>query len=461
MTPARAQSRTPLSRRHVLMISFGGIIGAGLFVSSSALIASVGPAVLVTYAICGLLVFLVMRMLAELALSARNIQVFTEFTRQPLGNWAAFLSGWLYAYFWLIVIGVETIAGAATLQRWIPLPIWLLGGCLLGALTVVNLCAVRTFGELEFWLASIKVAAIILFAATGLGYILFEHPDHSHAGPALLFQVGGFTPLGVGAVIRNIPAAMFATCGAEIAAIAAMDSDQPAENISRSTQATIVRILMFYLGSILIILMIVPWNEIAVGYSPFVAALDRIGVSGGADIMNAVIFTAIVSCLNSGIYVAARTLRGLGLRGDAPSAVTRSNSRGIPINAALTAAAVGYALALFSVFSYKTVFNLLLSASGAIMLFIYLLIALAQIVNRRLLLRAQAPLPAVTMWLYPWLSWGVVTTIVVVLLLMSLDRDSALQLMASSVAALLLLIAYVARARLRRPISGSPASLND
>jgi GABA permease len=133
------------------MISLGGIIGAGLFVGSSTLISAVGPAVVITYAICGGIVFLLMRMLTELALSSSRVFVFSEYTREPLGAWAAFLSGWLYAYFWMIVIAVETLAGAATLQRWISLPMPILDFLLLGILTVANLTAVRTFGEMEFW----------------------------------------------------------------------------------------------------------------------------------------------------------------------------------------------------------------------------------------------------------------------------------------------------------------------
>src|SRR6185437_3771099 len=210
-------------------------------------------------------VFLVMRMLAELALWTNNSHVFTECTRAPLGNWAAFTAGWLYAYYWVIVIAVDTIAAAATLQHWLPLPLWLAAALLLGCLTIVNLSAVRRYGELEFWLAAIKVAAIVLFVALGLGYLLLVHYAFD-VGPVLLFRDGGFAPRGYGAVMREIPAAMFAVSGAEIAAIAAVDSSDPVGNTSRSVRTVIVRVMTFYLSSMLVILMMVPWSAVVSGY---------------------------------------------------------------------------------------------------------------------------------------------------------------------------------------------------
>ncbi|HEX5461785.1 MAG TPA: amino acid permease [Steroidobacteraceae bacterium] len=426
------------------MISLGGVIGAGLFVGSSVLISSVGPAVLLAYGICGLIVFLVMRMLAELALWTNNSGVFTEYTRGPLGSWAAFTSGWLYTYYWVIVIAVETIAAAGTLQRWLPLPMWLLATLLLGCLAIANLSAVRMYGELEFWFASIKVATIILFVAFGLGYVLLGQHGFE-VGPALLFRRGGFAPHGYGAVLREVPAAMFAVAGAEIAAIAAVDSSDPVGNTARSVRTVVLRVLAFYLSSMLIILMMVPWSAIVSGYSPFSAALDRVGFGDGAAIMDAVILTAILSCLNSGIYVAARTLRGLADRGDAPSLATRCDARGTPYIAVLTVAVAAYALSLCAAFSYRAVFHLLLSASGAVMLFIYLLIALAQIVNRRAQERLGAPLPAITIWIFPWLSGLVVVLIVGVLGLMLMKRQTAIDLFASSASAIIVSAAYALR----------------
>lgn len=432
------------------MISLGGVIGAGLFVGSSVVISSVGPAVLLTYGICGLIIFLVMRMLAELALWTNNSRVFTECTRGPLGDGAAFAAGWLYAYYWVIVIAVETLAAAATLQLWVPLPMWLSAILLLGCLTVVNLSAVRAYGEMEFWFASIKVAAIILFAALGVGCVLFGHYTFE-VGPGLLFHGGGFAPHGYAAVVRGVPAAIFAVSGAEIAAIAAVDSNDPVENTSRSVRAVIARVMIFYLSAILLILMMVPWSAIVSGYSPFIAALNRVGFGWGAQIMNAVIFTAVLSCLNSGIYVAARTLRGLAERGDAPALMMRSNTRGTPQIAVLAVGVAGFLLTLTSVLSFRATFEMLLSASGAIMLFIYLLIALAQVVNRRAQERLGTALPGITIWLFPWLSWLVIAMIVGVLGLMLLNRRTAIDLSASTAAALIVLAVYAVRRSSCRP----------
>jgi AAT family amino acid transporter/GABA permease len=309
---------------------------------------------------------------------------------------------------------------------------------------------VRTFGELEFWFASVKVLAIVLFVAFGL-YYLWDPARTAQAGSVLLYHDGGFAPYGVQAILRKVPAALFATCGAEIAAVAAMDSANPAANIARTTQTVIVRVVTFYVGSLLIVLMVVPWRSVVSGFSPFVTALDATGVHHAGDVMNIVIFTAILSCLNSGIYVASRVMRGLAEQGDAPAWIGKPDKNGTPQAAVLAVVAAGGALTLASLHSFRGIFDMLLAASGAIMLFIYLLIAAAQIANRRILSREGRLVPRVHLWLYPWSSWLVMAMIVGVLLLMALDRDTRVQEAASVVAALAVLTVYgVARLVRRR-----------
>ena len=252
-----------LASRHVAMISIGGIIGAGLFVGSSVAIADVGPAIIVSYVLAGLLILCVMRMLGEMAGANPSIGAFTEFTREGLGPWAGFVTGWLYWYFWVVVVAVEAIAGAKLLSEWLPFQTWEIGLVLMLAMTGANLLSTRSYGEFEFWFASLKVAAIVAFILIGGGYLLGFAPHGSAS--ANLFGHGGFAPKGVMSIFSGVTTVIFALCGAEIATIAAAESAEPARAIARITSSVAVRILLFYVLSMGLILAIVPWSQVTAG----------------------------------------------------------------------------------------------------------------------------------------------------------------------------------------------------
>ncbi len=445
--------RRTLKARHVVMISLGGIIGAGLFVGSSAAIAATGPAVVISYGIAGALVFLVMRMLGELVVSQSGVSSFTEYTRQPLGNFAAFLTGWLYAYFWVIVVAFEALVGAQMLTGILGLPVWAIALLLLVILTGVNLFSVRGYGEFEFWFASIKVAAVILFILAGLCWL--AGIGRVDPAPALsLFSYDAFVPKGAASILGAVPAVIFSICGAEIAAIAAAESTEPGRNVSRLAISVIFRVLFFYLGSVLIIVSIMSWTDVVPGQSPFVAALDRMQVPFASEAMNFIILTAVLSCLNSGIYVTSRILLGLSLQGDAPRRALRTNSAGVPVGGVLFTAVAAYALLLISSLSYEAVFTFLLNASGAIMLLVYFMIAWAQIKSRYAMSpEARAALP-VQMWWFPGLSIAVMLAIAAVLVVMTLSSSTQSQVYATAVAVAVVAVAYLLR-RAGTPLGGS------
>ncbi|HEU0096183.1 MAG TPA: amino acid permease, partial [Rhizomicrobium sp.] len=361
--PAEKLGRTLLAR-HVAMISIGGIIGAGLFVGSSAAILSAGPAIIVSYALAGLMVLLVMRMLGEMALALPGISAFTEFSRIGLGNWAGFTSGWLYWYFWIVVVAIEAIAGANLIRQWIDLPIWLIGWVLLAVMTATNLLSTRSYGEVEFWFASLKVGAIVAFIAVAGAYVAGlttgAGPDFSN-----LTAHGGFAPMGITSILAGVTTVIFSLTGAEIATIAAAESPEPARTIAKLTNTVILRIILFYVGSIFLIVSIVPWNEIASGHSPFVAAMEKINIPAAALIMNAIVLTAVLSCLNSGLYVTSRVLFTLASKGDAPQAIVAVNKRQVPARAILLGSTFGYMAIMASVLSPQIVFAFLVNASGA------------------------------------------------------------------------------------------------
>ena len=296
-TAAAAADRSELSRslrpRHVSMITIGGIIGAGLFVGSSVAIAAAGPAILVSYALTGLLILLIMRMLGEMAVEMPQVRSFTEFTRVALGNWAGFSVGWLYWYFWVIVIPVEAIAGAGIIQRWLPLPTWQLGAALMALMTCVNLMSARAYGEFEFWFSSIKVAAIVTFVVV-VGAYACGYGSSSGTTFSNLVAYGGFAPRGAFAVLAAVTTVIWSMMGAEVVTIAAAESPEPARAVARMTSTIISRILIFYVGSIFVIVSAVPWNRVVSGQSPFTLALDQVRFPYASTVMAAVILTAVL-----------------------------------------------------------------------------------------------------------------------------------------------------------------------
>jgi GABA permease len=432
-----------LQPRHVTLISLGGIIGAGLFVGSSAAIKMAGPSVLIAYGLSGFLVFLIMQMLGEMAVARPGLGTFAEYAALGLGQWAGFLTGWLYWYFWIITVGVETIAGATLLQHWVAAPVWLIGLVLIIAMTATNLLSVRTYGEFEFWFASLKVAAIAVFIVLGLGYIFTFGPG---AGGALdqMTGHGGFFPKGLSAPLAAIPVVIFSMMGSEVATIAAAETNDPARNVTRAARTVSLRILVFYVASIAVIVSVVPWDSVIAGDSPFIKTLEVIKIPGAAFAMSVIAVTAVLSCLNSGLYITSRMLHELARRGDAPGIFATTSARRVPSLGILFGTVAGFAAALASIISPNGVFLFLINTSGAIILFIYMLIALGQIRFRRQLER-QGERLQLRMWLFPWLSWAVIAGIGAVLWLMAVTPDLRIQLALSGLSVAVALAALALR----------------
>ena len=430
------------------MISMGGIIGAGLFVGSSAAIAAVGPAVVLSYGLAGLVVLVVMRMLSEMASATPGIGSFTEYIRLGLGDWAGFVSGWLYWYFWVVVVAIEAIAGASILNQWIALPTWQIVLALMLLLTGVNLLSSRSYGEFEFWFSSIKVAAIVVFIFIAGAYALGLT---SPAGPTFgnLYSHGGFAPFGWGAVLAGMTSVVFSLCGAEIATVAAVESREPARVISRMTVSISVRILLFFVLSILLIVAVVPWQEIKSGDSPFAIALGYTHIPGVETIMNVIVLVAVLSCLNSGLYVTSRVLFTLAAKGDAPQSMVALSSRRVPARAILIGTSFGYVAVLLSFFSKGVVFSFLVNASGALMIVIYLLACFAHVTLRRKLAAETPERLTIKVWLFPWLSYATIAAMLGVLVAMALTPALESQFYASVACVVVVAMAYWLRQRRR------------
>ncbi|ARF72533.1 amino acid permease [Kitasatospora albolonga] len=448
-----------LKNRHLSMIAIGGVIGAGLFVGSSAGIAAAGPAILISYAMVGLLVVLVMRMLGEMAAARPSSGSFSAYADQALGRWAGFSIGWLYWFFWVVVLAVEATAGAKILESWIPgVPQWAWALIVMVVLTATNLVSVGSYGEFEFWFAGIKVVAIAAFVVVGLLAVfgLLPGSDNPGSGLAHLTDSGGFFPEGPGAILTGVLMVVFSFMGSEIVTLAAGESADPQRAVSKATNSVIWRIAVFYLGSIFVVLTLLPWNDPSIlEKGSYVAALDSIGIPHAGQVMDFIVLTAVLSCLNSGLYTASRMAFSLGERGDAPKSFARVNQRGVPQAAILSSVVFGFVAVFFNYQWPDTVFQFLLNSSGAVALFVWLVICFTQLRMRGIILRETPGKLVVRMWLFPYLTWATIAMISFVLVYMLTDDTAREQVVLSLlVAALVVGVSLFREVRGRRAAAG-------
>jgi GABA permease len=429
------------------MIALGGVIGAGLFVGSGVVIKAAGPAAVISFLITGLLVVLVMRMLGEMAVALPAVGSFYEYARlafsdRPvLGELAGFLTGWMYWYFWVIVVALEAVAGAGLVRYWLPNePAWLISLGLLLTLTVTNLVSVRSFGEFEFWLASIKVAAIVVFLTVAGVYVVGLWPGVASKLGNLTAN-GGFAPNGILPILTGAVAATGFYCGAEIVAIAAAEAAEPAKAVARASNSVITRVLVFYVGSILLVVCLVPWNSPGIT-TPYVSALSAMGIPAAAQIMNAVVLTAVLSALNSGLYASSRMLFALTRRGDAPAGLAKLSRNGVPSRAILLGTLFGYVAVIMSYVSPDRVFAFLVNSYGTVAVFVYVLIALSQLRLRARLEKEDPSRLLVRMWAYPYLTYVAIAGMLGIVLAMAFIPEQRTPLIFGLISLGLLLLAF-------------------
>jgi GABA permease len=439
--PASGLRRT-LQRRHMQMIALGGVIGAGLFVGSGVVVSSAGPAAVISFALTGTLVVLVMRMLGEMAVAHPAVGGFYEYNRLALGELAGFLTGWMYWYFWVIVVALEAVAGAKLLGLWWPqVAPWRFTLGLMALFTVVNLLSVRSYGEAEFWFASIKVAAIVLFLCAGALYVAGLWPGMS-GGLEHLTSHGGFMPNGIVPVLTGAVAATGFYFGAEIVTVAAAESAEPERAVAQAMQSVIWRVLTFYVGSIFLVVAILPWNDTVRLERPYVSALEALHVPAAATIMSLVILTAVLSALNSGLFASSRMLMALARRGDAPRLFSVLDGRGVPVAAILAGTAFGYATVVMSYVSPDKVFAFLVNSYGTVAIFVYVLIAIAQLKLRRQLERDTPERLRLRMWGFPHLTRFAIAAMLAIVAAMAFIPDQRAPLVFGLVSVAVLLAAF-------------------
>lgn len=433
--------KTTLKTRHISMLALGGVIGAGLFVGSSAVIASTGPGAFIVYAITGLIVALVMRMLGEMAAAHPVKGSFVDYARMAFGRPAGYMTGWLYWYFWVIVIGFEAVVGGQIINLWLPdIPVWLIALGLLVSMTLLNFMSVHSFGEAEYWFAGIKVGAIVIFLVVVGAYVFHLWPGSS-ASFSNLTDHGGFLPNGVSSLFTGVVVVIFSMTGVEVATIAAAESENPSRNIRKAVNTVMVRILVFFVLASFFIVVAQPWTDIVPGISPFVTTLEKIGIPGASTMLTVVILVAVLSVLNAGLYISSRLLFVLASNNEAPRWLAVVSSRGVPVRGVIASTLVGYGCVVIAAVWPDTVFQFLINSSGTVFLFVYLMICMSQIKLRSKWVEEGSLKFA--MWCHPWLSLMVAASIVAVLVSMAFDPTMQISLLQCLFAIAVIAISYM------------------
>ncbi|UBM24251.1 amino acid permease [Pseudomonas sp. p1(2021b)] len=380
--------RRGLSTRHIRFMALGSAIGTGLFYGSASAIKLAGPSVLLAYLIGGAAIYMMMRALGEMAVRNPVSGSFGQYTSQYLGRYLGFLTGWSYAFSMLVVCLADVTAFGVYMGLWFPdTPrwIWVLGiVCFIGAL---NLCSVKVFGEMEFWLSLLKVTAIIAMILAGGAVLLFGiqlgNGAETVTGLSNLWSHGGFFPNGIGGMIASFTVVMFAFGGVEMIGITAGEAKDPKRVLPKAINSVPLRILLFYVLTLVVLMAIYPWTKIGSQGSPFVQIFSGLGIGSAATLLNIVVISAAVSAINSDIFSAGRMMYGMAQNGQAPSGFSRLSRFGVPW---MTVVVMGVALLLGVVLNYLVPENLFLILAAVVtfsIVWVWLMILLSQVAMRR------------------------------------------------------------------------------
>lgn len=424
-----------LKTRHLTMMGLGSAIGAGLFLGTGVGIRAAGPAVILSYVLAGAVVMLVMQMLGEMAAAKPAPGSFASYARFAFGHWAGFSIGWLFWFMQTMVLGAEITGAAAIMSSWFGIPPWLPALICVTFFAVVNLTAVRGFGEFEFWFSFIKVAVIGLFLLIGVLLIFGWLPGHEFIGTTH-FLGDGFMPNGLPGVAVATLAVAFAFGGIEIVTIAAAESEDPQTSIRRATRSVIWRIGLFYIGSVLVITFLLPFHHIqnaeTAAESPFTLVLKMAHVPGVVGLIEAVIVVSLLSAFNAQVYASSRMMYSLSRQACAPRVFSYVNNRGVPVCAVL----LSMTFAFFSVglqwWNPTGLLAFLLNTVGGILIAIWIMVAFSYLKLHPVLARLGL-LSSVRLGGYPWLAILAVLALFSFVALMLFDPASRGQVISVTV----------------------------
>jgi L-asparagine permease len=448
-----------LKSRQIQMIAIGGAIGTGLFMGSGGRLASAGPALMFSYAVCGFFAFLILRALGELILHRPTSGSFISYAREFYGEKAAFVTGWLYWLNWAMTSIVDITAIAlymhffASYVSWIgSVPQWVWAMSALLIVLGLNLVSVKVFGEMEFWFALIKVVALVAFLLVGTYFVIFGTPVPGHeVGFSLIADHGGLFPNGLFPAVVVMQGVVFAYASIELIGVAAGETEDPEKIIPKAINTVIVRIALFYVGSLVLLSLLLPFTAYKAGESPFVTFFASIGIQGAGPIMNLVVLTAAMSSLNAGLYSTGRILRSMSMSGSAPEFVGRLNKRGVPYGGIALTAAVACFGVLLNAIVPSAAFEIVLNVASLGIISGWGMIVLCQIALFKRAKQGTALRPSFRMFGAPYTGYLTLVFLLAVVVLMAFDTPVGTWTVASIALIVPLLVAgwYSSRGRIR------------
>lgn len=450
-----------LSARHIRFMALGSAIGTGLFYGSASAIQMAGPAVLLAYLIGGAAVFMVMRALGEMAVQNPVSGSFGQYASTYLGPMAGFILGWTYAFEMIIVCLADVTAFGIYMGFWFPDVarwVWVLGIVfLIGGL---NLCSVKVFGEMEFWLSLLKVGAIVAMILGGFGIMLFgihSAGETQASGLSNLWAHGGFMPNGVGGLIASFAVVMFAFGGIEIIGITAGEAKDPQRVLPKAINAVPLRILLFYVLTLFVLMALYPWPQIGSQGSPFVQIFSNLGIGSAATLLNIVVISAAVSAINSDIFGAGRMMYGLAQQGQAPKGFAQLSKQGVPW---MTVVVMGAALLGGVLLNYlipENVFLLIASIATFATVWVWLMILFTQVAMRRSMTQAQVAELKFPVPFWPYAPAAAIVFMLFVFGVLGYFPDTQAALLVGAVWIVLLVLAYLLWVK---PVAGQGAKVH-
>ncbi|MFD0687501.1 amino acid permease [Actinomadura fibrosa] len=448
--------RKSLKTRHVNMIAIGGAIGTGLFLGAGGRLASAGPSLAIAYAVCGFFAFLVVRALGELVLYRPSSGSFVSYSREFMGEKGAFVAGWMHFLNWSTTGIVDITAIALYLHYWsafTDIPQWTLALIALAVVVATNLISVRIFGEMEFWFSIVKVGALVVFLLVGIFLLVTGHEvGGQRPGPSMIFDHGGVFPEGVLPMLVVIQGVVFAYASTELVGVAAGETADPEKVMPRAINSIVWRILVFYVGSVLLLSMLLPWNAYEEGQSPFVTVLSRLGVPAAGDVMNLIVLTAALSSLNSGLYSTGRILRSLGAAGSAPRFTTAMSRSQVPYGGILLTTCVCVLGVALNAWVPKDAFEIVLNFAAIGILGSWTVIMISHLLFVRRTRQGRLARPSFRLPGSPFAEILTLAFLASVVVLMWFDRDGAghmTVMFIPAIAAALVIGWFCARSRAR------------
>lgn len=430
-----------LKSRHVTMIAIGGAIGTGLFLGSGSAIHSAGPSIILSYLIVGIITLFMMRALGELILADPESHSFLESIKKYLGKRAEFVAGWMYWACWLSLAMADLTATGIYLRYWFPwLPQWVGPLVIVILLMLINMVNVGLFGELESWFSMIKVIAIVVLIVTGAVMLLLHtHVKGGYVSLTNLVSHGGFFPTGIWGFLLSFQMVVFAFVGVEIVGQTASETANPQKDIPKAINTLPVRIGLFYVGSMLAIMSVYPWNHITTNSSPFVQVFTGIGVTAAAGILNFVVLTAAMSATNSAIFSTSRSLYSLARNSHAPKKLGELTKKAIPMNALTTSSLILFIVVALNYLMPAEIFSVVSTVSTICFVIVWIMIMAAHIVYRK---QNKQNLGSFKMPGYPVTSWLTLAFYIGILILLFFIKSTQLALIISILFAIFLAISY-------------------